>query len=294
MNMFASSCRKMNSLRHLPQAFILLLLWLSATQAGGQSIQILTYNIRYDNPGDGTNSWANRRNWVCLQIKQVNPGIFSIQEGLINQVDYIDSMFSAYRHIGIGREDGKSKGEYSAIFYDAIKFKVLKQSTFWLSPAPGKVSMGWDAACIRICTYGLFQDRLSGRKFWVFNTHFDHVGVLARKNSALLILQKIKDLNKPGYPVILTGDFNSGPGSNVFKIISEQLQDAKIADKSMTMGPDGTFNGFDAAKPATERIDFIFTSKLGVSVLNYGVLRESKEDRFASDHFPVVAEIGFK
>ena len=239
----------------------------------GQSLKILTYNLRFDNPADGVNAWTNRRAWLCEQVKQINPDVFGIQEGLISQMNYLDSAFSDYRHIGVGREDGKAKGEFSALFYNAKKFRILKQSTFWLSATPQKASLGWDAACKRVCTFGLFQDISTGRKFWVFNTHFDHIGVLARKNSAILILQKIKTLNKSGYPVILTGDFNSEPESEPFKIISGQLQDSKTADKSMSMGPDGTFNGFDAAKPATERIDYIFTSKEGVSVLDYNVLR---------------------
>jgi endonuclease/exonuclease/phosphatase family metal-dependent hydrolase len=261
--------------------------------AKSQSVTIMTYNIRCENSGDGLNGWSLRRVWLCEQISKVNPGIFGIQEGVPNQVKYIDSALNQFRHIGVGRDDGKNNGEFSAIYYNIKQFKVLKQATFWLSPTPGKVSKGWDAALVRICTYGLFQETKTGRKFWVFNTHFDHIGVVARKNSTELILQKIKTLNKPGYPVILMGDFNSNPDSEPVKIITSQLLDSKIADKSMSMLPGGTFNGFDASKPATERIDFIFTSKPDIKVLNYTVLRESREGRFASDHFPVVVDIGF-
>jgi endonuclease/exonuclease/phosphatase family metal-dependent hydrolase len=283
----------MNNLNLILRPLFLLVFWLFTLPAESQSLEILTYNIRYDNAGDGINSWANRRNWLCQQISQVNPEIFNIQEGLVNQVNYIDSMFSGYRHVGVGRDDGKYKGEFCAIFYNAKKLKVLKQATFWLSPTPGKVSMGWDAACIRICTYGLFRDLRSGKKFWVFNTHFDHVGVLARKNSALLILEKIKALNKHSYPVILTGDLNSIPGSEVFRIICEQLQDSQLADKSMSMSPDGTYNGFEISEPATERIDFIFAG-YGAIAVNYNVIREIRDGHYASDHFPVVAGIKFK
>ncbi|MFZ4521861.1 MAG: endonuclease/exonuclease/phosphatase family protein [Bacteroidales bacterium] len=259
--------------------------------AQGQSLKILTYNIRYDNPGDGVNSWHNRRDWLCEQVKQVFPGLFGIQEGLFSQIQYIDSVFKGYRRIGVGREDGKAKGEFSAIYYDAKKFRMLKQSTFWLSPTPGKVSVGWDAALERICTYGLFQEIATGKKFWMFNTHFDHIGVNARKNSALLILKRIRTLNTAGYPVILTGDFNGGPESEPIQLIAAQLQDSKVADKSMSMGPGGTFNGFDPKKPITERIDFIFASKKGVHIQDYYVMRETRNNRFASDHFAVVAEL---
>ena len=277
----------------LRKSFLIFTFCLLVSSANSQSFKILTYNLRYDNPSDGLNAWTNRRAWLCEQVKQVSPEVFGIQEGLISQINYLDSVFSGYRHIGIGRDDGKTKGEFSAIYYDASKLKVLKQSTFWLSATPEKPSMGWDAACMRVCTYGLFQDMATGRKFWVFNTHFDHIGLLARKNSAKLILEKIKTLNKQGYPVILTGDFNSDPDSEPFKIITTQLTDSKIADKSMSMGPGGTFNGFDATKPATERIDFIFTSKKGINLLNYSVLREAKDGRFASDHFPVLVDISW-
>ncbi len=263
---------------------------LLAGAAGSQSLKILTYNIRFDNPADGANGWPLRKAWLCEQIRTAGPDVFGIQEGLENQVRYIDSSFSGYRHIGVGRDDGMKEGEFSAIWYNTNKFRLVRQGTFWLSATPEKSSMGWDAACKRICTFGLFRDIASGRKFWVFNTHFDHIGVLARRNSALLILQQIETLNKAAFPVILMGDFNGDPESEPIKIITGKLNDAEHADKSMTMEPGGTFNGFDATKPATERIDFIFAG-YGAKAINYQVIRESHNGKFASDHFPVLAEI---
>ncbi|MCK9219502.1 MAG: endonuclease/exonuclease/phosphatase family protein [Bacteroidales bacterium] len=277
------------NLRNILVAFLLGLL---VGNVGGQPLKVVTYNIRYDNPGDGVNSWTSRRVWLCEQIRSANPDLFGIQEGLSQQVKYFDSVFNGYRHVGVGREDGKEKGEFSAIYYNANKIRCLNQGTFWLSSTPEKVSVGWDAVLERICTFGLFKDIESGRNFWVFNTHFDHIGVEARKNSALLILKKIQTLDKQDYPVILMGDFNGPPDSDPIKIISQQLRDAKSADKSMSMLPDGTFNDFDSAKPVTERIDFIFTGK-GAKAINYQVLRETKNGRFASDHFPVLAEISW-
>ena len=277
----------------LRKFLLILTLWLLIGPSVSQTLTVLTYNIRYDNPSDSLNSWSLRKAWLCEQVRSVNPGIFGIQEGLKHQVTYLDSSFSGYKHIGVGREDGKCKGEFSALFYDAGKFKVLKQSTFWLSPTPGKVSVGWDAACIRICTYGLFREISTGRKFWVFNTHFDHMGIIARKNSALLIRKKINSLNKSHFPVILTGDFNDGSESESIRIITAEFLDSKSADKSMSIWSEGTFNGFDAIKPATERIDFIFTG-FGARATDYRVIREIRDGRYASDHFPVVAEIIFK
>jgi endonuclease/exonuclease/phosphatase family metal-dependent hydrolase len=266
------------------------LLFFVAVLAHAQPLKIMTYNIRYDNPADGENSWPARKAWLSEQIRSEAPGIFCIQEGLVQQVRYLDDAFAAYRHIGVGREDGKTKGEFSAVWFEKSRFRLIKSGTFWLSPTPSKVSVGWDAALERICTWGLFRDRKEGTAFWVFNTHFDHMGEMARKNSALLIIQKMKEFNTAGYPVILCGDLNAEPESEPIRILSGYLRDARVADKSMQMGPDGTFNGFDTTKAATARIDYIMAGK-GAQPSTYHVIRETKEGRYASDHFPVVAEI---
>jgi endonuclease/exonuclease/phosphatase family metal-dependent hydrolase len=257
-----------------------------------QTVTFLTFNIRYDNPGDGKNSWPARRSWLCEQIRSATPGIFGIQEGLSGQVRYLDSVFTEFRHIGVGREDGKNAGEFSAIFYDTAKFTMVKQSTFWLSPTPNKVSRGWDAALERICTYGLFEEIISGSRFWLFNTHFDHVGSVARLKSAELILKKIKQLNKKGYPVVLMGDLNCEPDSAPVVLLTHTLTDAVTADKSMGMRPGGTFNGFDPAKPSTERIDYILTGYRSYPG-SYHVIRECRDGRYASDHFAVFAEVSW-
>lgn len=264
--------------------------FLATGSLSGQPLTVMTYNLRYDNPGDGQNSWPLRRDWLAEQIKSTDPAILGIQEGLIQQLRFLDKKLKKYKRIGIGRDDGKERGEFSAIYYDTKRIKLLQQGTFWLSPTPEKISVGWDAALERICTYGLFQDRKTGEKFRVFNTHFDHMGVEARKNSAILILQKIKSFNADDQPVVLMGDFNSSPESEPIQQIKTIFSDAKEADKSMNMAPDGTFNAFNSEKPATERIDFIFTA-FGFQAVNYHVIREKREGRYASDHFPVIAEI---
>jgi len=276
----------------LRKLLLILALCILTGTAGSQSLKIMTYNIRLDTPSDGPNAWPLRKAWLCEQVKTINPAIFGIQEGLAQQVGYIDSSFSNYSHIGVGREDGKAKGEFSAIWYNTTKIKLIRQGTFWLSSTPEKISMGWDAACMRICTYGLFEEMNGARQFWVFNTHFDHIGTEARKNSARLILQKIESLNNSGLPVILMGDFNCNPESEPIKIITGKLHDSQMADKSMSMGPVGTFNGFDVEKPARERIDFIFTGN-GASAKSYFVMRDQHEGKVASDHYPVVADISW-
>jgi endonuclease/exonuclease/phosphatase family metal-dependent hydrolase len=256
----------------------------------GQSLTFMTYNIRYDNPGDGINKWPSRKAWLARQVDSVAPDILGIQEGLIHQVRYLDSLWKDYKYIGIGREDGKRKGEFSAIFYRQSAVKMLQQGTFWLSATPDQISTGWDAALERICTFGLFREKKSGKKFWVFNTHFDHRGVEARSNSAVLVLKKIKELNSEGWPVILMGDFNTTSDTEPIRLITGKFRDAKIADKSMTMGPEGTFNGFDPEKPSVERIDFIFAG-YNAQPDSYWVIRESVNGRFPSDHYPVVSRI---
>ncbi len=258
--------------------------------AFSQTINIMTYNIRYDNPADGDNAWNIRKESLAGQVQKYNPAILGIQEGLYSQVLYLDSCLTNYTYVGVGREDGKTRGEYSAIFYDTTRFIVLESSTFWLSKTPGKVSVGWDAALERICTYALLQSRESGKKIWVFNTHFDHIGTKARKNSARLILQKIKTLADSDIPVVLTGDFNSVPGSKPVKIICGQLEDSYAKHVEKNTGPDGTFNGFNKDLPVDEKIDFVFVKN--VQVLSCQHINEMRGDGFfISDHLPVLVSI---
>ncbi|MCX6231556.1 MAG: endonuclease/exonuclease/phosphatase family protein [Bacteroidetes bacterium] len=259
-----------------------------------QTIKLITYNIRYDNSGDGLNAWSNRKDFFCNQLKFYAPDIFGIQEGLENQINYIDSSLQVYNYVGVGRDDGKKKGEHSAIFYNTKKFILIQQSTFWLSETPDIISKGWDAALNRICTYALFETKDSKQKFWVFNTHFDHIGELARTNSAKLIVEKIKSLNKSNYPVFLMGDFNSESNTDAYKHIITYLSDAKNVAKDLVFGPEGSFNGFQFTKPVTERIDFIFVDTRKIEVKNFAILSDSKDCRYPSDHLPVYIEATFK
>lgn len=256
-----------------------------------QSYKMMSYNIRYDNPSDGENQWSKRKEFLSNQITFYEPDVFGIQEGLHHQVTYLDSTLAEYNFIGIGRDDAKTKGEYSAIFYKADKFQVLEQSTFWLSKTPNKISVGWDASMERICTYALFKDKVNGQQFWVFNTHFDHIGDKARLMSAKLIVKKIKQLNSKKVPVILMGDFNLKSTSKAITYLSEILNDSKTASKSSPFGPIGTFNGFHFSEPVTNRIDYIFVSKKEVEVNKYAVLSDSKNLKYPSDHLPVFIEI---
>jgi endonuclease/exonuclease/phosphatase family metal-dependent hydrolase len=194
--------------------------------------------------------------------------------------------------VGVGRDDGNDEGEYSAIFFKSNKFKFLNSSTFWLSQTPDKVSMGWDAVCNRVCTYALFENKKSGKQFYVFNTHFDHIGVETRKNSAILIIQKIAEINSEKLPVILTGDFNMEATHESIEHITKHLNDSKAISKQEPFGPVGTFNGFNFHEPVKNRIDFIFVSS-EINVEKYAVLSDSKDCKYPSDHLPVLVKIKF-
>jgi len=196
-----------------------------------------------------------------------------------------------YSYIGVGRDDGKEAGEYSCIFYKKDKYDVIKQSTFWLSPTPDTVSKGWDAAIVRVCTYGLFKNKKTKQLFWVFNTHFDHVGKIARLESAKLIIKKIQELNRKNYPVILSGDFNSRPEAEPSKHILANMQNSRSISKQVYGGPD-TWNAFKFNTKPDGCIDYIFVANnKKISVSKFATLTDSYDMKYPSDHFPVLATI---
>jgi len=255
-----------------------------------QPHSIISYNIRYDNNWDIENSWKIRRNKISQILVQYSPSIIGIQEGLLNQVQYIDSSLIDYDYVGVGRDDGKKKGEFCAIYFDTTRYVLLKNSTFWLSETPDTISVGWDAALERICTYGLFKDRITKEEFLVFNTHFDHIGVVAREKSSELILKRINKINRQTLPVILMGDFNSIPNSSPVKEIKTELSDALQISLEKLQGPRGTFNGFNEDLPIEKRIDYIFTNDL--KVLSYTHINDRlNNNRHISDHLPVMIKI---
>ena len=250
-------------------------------------VSVMSYNIRYATESDGENAWSQRKDYLAKQVAFYEPGILGVQEALQEQLEYLDEELEDYKWFGEGR-DGKNKGEFSAIFYNTQKFEVLDMGTFWLSETPHRISIGWDAALNRICTYGLFREKASGKEFYVFNTHFDHLGEVARLRSAELIVEKIKNINAENLPVVLMGDFNLEPASSALAPILGYLNDAKAVASEVAYGPEGTFNGFKFHEPVTKRIDYVFTSHEGIEVLKHGVLSDSKDLKYPSDHFPVL------
>jgi len=258
-----------------------------------QSIKVMTYNIKYDNVNDTVNNWNDRKSAMVELLKKHNPSIIGMQEVLHGQLEYLDESLPDFNYLGVGRDDGKQKGEYSPILYDSEKYNVLRTNTFWLSKTPDKISTGWDAALERICTYGLFEDKTSGGKFWVFNTHFDHVGVKARKKSVKLIHKRIKQLNADKSPVLLMGDLNLMPSQKPIQYLQRKMKDGLTISQNAQKGPTGTFNGFNISEPISRRIDYVFSS--GFEVQDYQHIDERLGNgKHISDHLPVLADLNFK
>ncbi|MDR1121032.1 MAG: endonuclease/exonuclease/phosphatase family protein [Dysgonamonadaceae bacterium] len=299
--------------------FINMLLGLSSYAQENRTLTVATYNVRYDNKGDAMqgNAWQKRVPIIRSLILFHDFDIFGTQEGLINQLQDMQKGLPAYNYIGIGREDGNKKGEFSAIFYKKEKFELLDSGHFWLAKNTGKPVKGWDAAAIRICTWGSFRELKSGFRFLFFNLHMDHVGVEARKNSAKLVLDTIKVMAGT-QPVILTGDFNVDQHNESYLLINNSgiLKDAyELAE--IRHATTGTFNAFHLNMKTDSRIDHIFLTK-SFKVERYGILTDTyrspkeifQEDakmseappeisfreyevRLPSDHFPVVVKVGY-
>ena len=259
-----------------------------------QDLSVLTYNIKYDNPSDSLNNWNNRKEFLISQLNFFKPDVFGTQEALFNQLEDIENGLDQYAYIGLGRDFGDKRGEFSAVFYNTDEVELRNEATFWLSETPDKPSKGWDAALNRICTYGLFRSRDEGKDFYVFNTHFDHMGDKARLESSKLILEKIEEINTQDLPVILMGDFNLEEDKEGIHIIKGTLIDTHEAAGVNAFGPSGTFNGFEFDKPVTRKIDYIFTTPDDFNILKSGILSDSKDCRYPSDHFPVYVELNFK
>jgi endonuclease/exonuclease/phosphatase family metal-dependent hydrolase len=256
-----------------------------------QQMNIITFNIRFNNPGDSINAWPNRIKMVTGLLKFHEPDIFGLQEALIGQIEDIQNNLPDYEWFGVGRDDGKKGGEFSPLFFNKTKFILIEQNTFWLSETPEKPSKSWDSSLNRIVTWGKFKSKVTGKQFLVFNTHFDHRGMEARKQSAILIRKKIEEMTKDkNLPVILTGDFNLTPDQEPISLIKKFLSDSREVAEQPPYGPVGTFNSFNWNAPMESRIDYIFVYG-GIKVLKYAVLTDSKEQRWPSDHLPVFAKV---
>ncbi|HEY0896942.1 MAG TPA: endonuclease/exonuclease/phosphatase family protein [Sphingobacteriaceae bacterium] len=256
-----------------------------------QSYRIATFNLRFDNASDSGNLWKDRSPFAMELIRFHDFDIFGTQEALIHQLEDVSRVLPGYARIGVGRADGKEGGEFSAIFYKKDRFKLLKKGDFWLSETPDKPSLGWDATCCnRICSWGLFQDSGNGKRFYVFNVHFDHQGKTARVESARLMLRKINEI-AGGQPVILTGDFNGDHDSEWYRILetSALLKDT-YKEVRYPYITNSTYHDFGRELGGSSVIDHIFISK-HFRTVKWGVLTDSYAGKYPSDHFPVVADL---
>src|SRR5690606_18241156 len=223
-------------------------------------LNIASFNIRYANPNDAPDTWERRQPVIVNMIKFHEMDIVGIQEGLARQVFDLSEGLSNYAYVGVGRDDGKEKGEFSAIFYNKDKVKVLDSDTFWLSEDTSQPNRGWDAQLPRICTWAKFESLETGERFYVFNTHFDHVGVKARSESASLIMEKAKEI-AGNSTVILTGDFNIDQQNEAYKRLSNSDMFNDSYDVAyLVYANNGTFNSFDNTKSTDRRIDHIFVT----------------------------------
>jgi endonuclease/exonuclease/phosphatase family metal-dependent hydrolase len=261
-----------------------------------QEVKVMSFNIRLDVASDGENRWDARKEKVAALINYYEADFIGGQEVQHHQLQFIKSKLKGYDHIGVGRDDGKEAGEYSCIFYNSKKYKVVEQFTFWLSQRPDTVGMGWDAVCNRVCSYGLFQSVKTKKMVWVFNTHFDHKGATARIESAKLITNKIKALQaKQNVPVIITGDFNSAPTDEPAKYMAAAFTNCRTASEQPAYGPADTWNGFQFDKKPEGCIDYIFIGgNTSLTVKKFATITDSFDKKYPSDHFPILATLELK
>jgi endonuclease/exonuclease/phosphatase family metal-dependent hydrolase len=256
-----------------------------------QSIKVMTYNIRYDTPNDSVNQWPKRTHKVYALIKKYDPDLIGLQEVLHHQLTDLLENLPAYTYIGVGRDDGKTKGEYSAILYKKERFKALNQNTFWLSETPAVPgSKSWDAAITRVASWGTFKDLKSNKEFLMINTHFDHIGKEARKNSAVLLKQKASEIAK-GFPLIITGDFNCTREDIPYTTIMEP-KGIPLTDPAPA-NPPGTACTFKVNSVTCKGIDYIFHSH-DLSSKDYQVIQDNDGKYYPSDHLPVMVSMNIK
>lgn len=270
-------------------AMILLPLTLSAAEKeDSDGLKVMSYNIRVATSRDGTNSWEFRYVATAEMFKDQAPDVMGLQEALESQVRFIEENFRNYKSVGVGRDDGKKKGEFMSILWNKKKVSLMKWGTFWLSETPDKPSKGWDAECFRTATWALMKDKKTKSRFYVVNTHLDHVGKEARRNGLKLIMDRIAEMNESGFPVVLMGDFNMLPADPAMKTVDEKMKSAR--NTARKTDNTGTFNNWGKD---SRILDYIYYSGFG-ECIEYQTVTEKYADRkFVSDHFPVFARLIF-
>lgn len=279
-------------MKNIAVIFLILLLS-SAIFAQEETIKVMTYNIRcaYCEDSSDVNHWSKRKFLVAYLIKTDNPDLIGLQEAEQFQIKDLIKMLDDYEFYGVGREDGKEKGESAAILYRKNRFVPLSKKTLWLSETPEMVSKGWDAALNRTVTILKLKDLKSSREFYLFNTHFDHLGEKARTESSRLIINETNKFSN-NLPVILTGDFNYTSKSDGYKIITRTLSDANFVSPKST-GGNISFNGFGKEIEPDNKIDFIFVNNQ-IEVLTHTIDTTTFNGLYPSDHYPIISDVILK
>lgn len=254
-------------------------------------IEVMSYNIRLASADDGENHWDIRKQQLKDLINYYEADFIGMQEAQKSQIKFLLQNNESYAFLGRPRSEDEN-AEFSCIFYLKNKYKVLKEKTFWLSDNPTESSKSWDAAYPRIVSYALFQNIKTNKKVWILNTHFDHVGVLARQKSAEIILEKIKELQKENnVPIVLMGDFNSIKSDAWMQPLMRYLQEASSSSVSKPYGDLATWNAFSFKVKPEKQIDFIFTSKYNTVIQKFRTITDFYDFKYPSDHFPVLATV---
>lgn len=248
---------------------------------------ILSYNIRYDNPGDGPDRWDRRKKVIAKTVEELQPAVVGLQEVLVHQAEYLDAEWPGYRRFGVGRDDGAEEGEFAPVYFDTTVFRLIAGRTLWLSETPNRPSVGWDASCKRIATWVMLADRTTGDSICLVNTHWDHIGSSARRFSAFMMKGAMSAAIASGTPAVVMGDLNAAPESEEIGIMAQWFEDT--CPDSLSAAP--TFNHFGPDSLATDRIDYIWRSPDHWQVLEYRVLSPKSAGRQASDHYPVLVRL---
>jgi endonuclease/exonuclease/phosphatase family metal-dependent hydrolase len=272
--------------------------------ADGLELRVMTFNIRYGTANDGENHWKNRKEMVFDVIRNHPSDVIGLQEALRFQIDEIREAQPVYGEIGVAREDGIMEGEYSCVLYRTDRFGVGESGTFWFSDTPEVVgSNTWGAACVRICSWARLIETKTGKAFYIYNLHLDHVSQPSREKSAVLLAERIKN-QRYKEPFVVTGDFNAGEDNPVIKYLKGQIAvespnghkmktSVPMVDTFRMLHPNatdaGTFNGFKGSRQG-DKIDYVFTLPT-VEVLEAQILYDNIDGRYPSDHFPVIARL---
>ena len=263
----------------------------SAPSKTTETLEVMSFNVRYGSAEDGDNVWKNRREAAAAMIMDRHPAVFGVQEALDFQLTYFEENCPGYKYVGVGREDGDHDGEHMAVFYDTERLELRDWGTYWLSDTPDVPSYGWDAACKRTATWTLMKDKATGRLFFFVNTHLDHVGAEARKNGLLLLVEKIGAMNPEGYPMVLTGDMNVYPEDPCLVALRELMEDARETAPVTDNGVTWHDWGKEVSGPP---IDYVFYSGFAGCSRFRTVRKSYKGVDYVSDHYPVTATLRYE